>query len=131
EKAGYPANYLGQLQQFYQATRDFRLLAVLADAVVGHSAGKVYPFLQGVQNILTDIHEEATVDELCAHLAGVRARAQTAVDRRALDLLEAQARRRAAELKNQAGPHAEAALSALRRAFDHAWSEGEPRLMAD
>jgi tetratricopeptide (TPR) repeat protein len=131
EKSSYPANYLGQLQQFYQSTRDFRLLAVLADAVVGHSPGKVYPFLQGMQGIITDIHEEATVDELCAHLAKVRERAKTAVDRRALDLLEAQVRRRAAELKNQAGPHTEAALAALRRAFDHPWSEGEPRLMAD
>jgi tetratricopeptide (TPR) repeat protein len=131
EKSSYPGNYLGQLQQFYQATRDFRLLAVLADAVVGHSAGKVYPFLQGMQNIITDIHDEATVDELGAHIAKVRARARTAVDRRALDLLETQVRRRAAELKNQPGPHAAAALSALKRAFTHPWSDGEPRLMAD
>jgi predicted Zn-dependent protease len=131
EKSGSPANYLWQLQQLYQATRDFRLLAVLADAVVGHSAGTVYPFLEGMRAILTDIYDEATVDELCAHVEAVRARAKTPVDRRALDLLEAQARRRAAELKNQAGPHAEAALSALRRAFDREWSDGEPALMAD
>jgi tetratricopeptide (TPR) repeat protein len=131
EKSGSPASYLWQLQQLYQATRDFRLLAVLADAVVGHSAGTVYPFLQGTRGIITDIHDEATVDELCAHVEAVRARAKTAVDRRALDLLEAQARRRAAELKNQAGPHVEAALSALRRAFDREWSDGEPALMAD
>jgi predicted Zn-dependent protease len=131
EKAEYPANYLWTLQQFYQATRDFRLLAVLADAVVGHSAGKVYPFLQGMQGIITDIHDEATVDELCAHLDQVRARARTPVDRRALDLLEAQVRRRAAELKNQAGPHATAALTALRRAFTHPWSDGELPLLAD
>jgi predicted Zn-dependent protease len=131
EKSGNPAAYLWQLQQLYQATRDFRLLAVLADAVVGHSAGTVYPFLQGMQGIITDIHEEATVDELCAHLDAVRARAKTPVDRRALDLLEAQARRRAADLKNQAGPHAQAALSALRRAFEREWSDGEPPLMAD
>jgi tetratricopeptide (TPR) repeat protein len=131
EKSSNPAGYLWQLQQLYQATRDFRLLAVLADAVVGHSAGTVYPFLQGMQGIISDIHEEATVDELCAHLDAVRARAKTPVDRRALDLLEAQARRRAADLKNQAGPHAQAALSALQRAFRHEWTEGEPPLMAD
>jgi tetratricopeptide (TPR) repeat protein len=131
EKASHPANYMGLLQQFYQATRDFRLLAVLADAVVGHSAGRVYPFLQGMQAIVTDIHDEATVDQLAAHIAALRSRAKTAVDRRALDLLEAQVRRRAAELKNQPGPHTAAALAALRRAFTHEWSEGEPRLMAD
>src|SRR4051812_26134217 len=95
EKSGNPANYLWQLQQLYQSTRDFRLLAVLADAVVGHSAGQVYPFLQGLHGIVNDIHEEATVDELCAHLDTLRAKAQTPVDRRALDLLEAEARRRA------------------------------------
>jgi tetratricopeptide (TPR) repeat protein len=131
EKASYPGNYLGQLHQFYQATRDFRLLAVLADSVVGHSAGKVYPFLQGMQGIITDVHDEATVDQLAAHIALMRSRAKTAVDRRALDLLEAQIRRRAAELKNQPGPHAAAALAALKRAFTHEWTEGEPRLMAD
>jgi tetratricopeptide (TPR) repeat protein len=131
EKSSYPANYLWQLQQFYQATRDFRLLAVLAHSVVGHTAGKAYPFLQGMQGIITDIHDEATVDELCAHLEKVRARAKTVVDRRALDLLEAQARRRAAELKNQAGPHGAAALAALQRAFKEQWTEGEPVLMAD
>jgi tetratricopeptide (TPR) repeat protein len=131
EKASYPGNYLGLLQQFYQATRDFRLLAVLADAVVGHSAGKVYPFLQGMQAIVTDIHDEATIGQLAEHVAQVRSRAKTAVDRRALDLLEAQVRRRAAELKNQPGPHAAAALAALRRAFTREWTEGEPRLMAD
>ncbi|HJT77207.1 MAG TPA: hypothetical protein VJ739_08395 [Gemmataceae bacterium] len=131
EKAGAPGNYLWQLQLFYQTTRDFRLLAVLPDAVIGESAGKVYPFLQGMRNIITDIHNEATVDELTAHLDQVRGRAKTAVDRRALDLLETEVQRRGAELKNQPGPHVKAALSALQRAFKYEWSDGEPRLMAD
>jgi tetratricopeptide (TPR) repeat protein len=131
EKSGSPGNYLWQLQQFYQATRDFRLLAVLADSVVGHSAGTVYPFLQAMQGIVTDIHEEATVDELCAHINKLRARELTAVDRRALDLLEALVRRRAVEQKNQPGQHTEAALKAFQAAFKHAWSDGEPRLVAD
>src|SRR5262249_7704158 len=52
-------------------------------------------------------------------------------DRRALDLLELLVRRRAAEIKNQPGPHAEAALAALQRAFKHSWADGEPRLMAE
>src|SRR6185312_734450 len=73
----------------------------------------------------------AAVDELAAHLAKLRQHAQTPVDRRALDLLECLIQRRAAELKNQAGPHAKAALAALQRAFKGEWSPGEPRLMAD
>src|SRR5207248_2011686 len=71
------------------------------------------------------------VDELAAHLEQVRGRAKTAVDRRALDLLETEVQRRGAELKNQPGPHTEAALNALKRAFKYEWSDGEPRLMAD
>jgi hypothetical protein len=131
EKSSDPQQHLGLLGQWYQLTRDFRLLAGLADAVVGHTAAGVYPFLSGMCPLLAEIGDEATVDELTAHLAKVRGRAKTEVDRRALDVLEMLVGRRAAELKNQAGPHAEAALAALRRAFKGEWSPGEPRSMAD
>jgi predicted Zn-dependent protease len=131
EKSSNPQQHLGLLHEFYKITRDFRLLAGMADAVVGHTAASVYPLLTAAGPVLAEIGDEATVDELAAHLAKVRTRAKTDVDRRALDLLEMLVRRRAAELKNQAGPHAEAALTALRRAFKGEWSPGEPRLMAD
>jgi predicted Zn-dependent protease len=131
EKSGNPQNYLHQLQQFYRETRDFRLLAGLADAVVGHTAGKVYPFLQGMSGVLGEIRDEATADSLVAQIAEVRKRAKTTVDQRAVDLLEVQVERRAAELLNQPGPHADKALAALQRAFQREWSPGEPRLMAD
>jgi Flp pilus assembly protein TadD len=131
EKSGQPQNYLGQLQQFYQASHDFRLLAVLAESVVGHSAGQVYPFLQGMRGVLTEIRDEATADQLRGQIAKVRERAKTTVDKRALDLLEAQVERRAAEVQNQPGPHVVAAVAALQRAFEREWSDGEQRLMAD
>ena len=131
EKSSNPRNHLDLLRQYYQLTRDFRLLTGLADAVVGHTAGGVYPLLSQVRPVLAEIGDEATVDELVSHLAKVRARAKTDVDRRALDLLEMQVQRRAAELKNQGGPHGDAALAALQRAFKGEWSPGEPRLMAD
>src|SRR5262245_5399283 len=38
--------------------------------------------------------------------------------------------RRAAELKNQPGPHGDKALEALKRAFDREWAPGEQVLMA-
>ena len=41
-----------------------------------------------------------------------------------------QIHRRAAEVKNQPGPHAEKALAAFRRAFDRPWADGERLLMA-
>jgi tetratricopeptide (TPR) repeat protein len=131
EKSSNPQQHLALLGQWYQLTRDFRLLAGLADAVVGHTVAGVYLFLSATGPVLAEIGDEATVDELSTHLAKVRGRAKTEVDRRALDLLEMLVRRRAAELKNQAGSHAEAALAALRRAFKGDWAPGEPRLMAD
>ncbi|MGA2799107.1 MAG: hypothetical protein ABSE63_16125, partial [Thermoguttaceae bacterium] len=117
EKAGNPQNYSWQLREFYVATRDFRLLAGMADAVVGHTAGQVYPFLQSMGTVLGEIRDEATADSLIEHLVKVRDRAKTEIDQRALDMLELMVERRAAELKNQPGPHAEKALKAMRRAF--------------
>jgi predicted Zn-dependent protease len=131
EKSGNPQNYLWQLSEFYKGTRDFRLLACLADGVIGHTAGQVYPFLQNMGSVLGEIRDEATADSLVEQIEKVRARAKTEIDRRALDLLELLVERRAAELKNQPGPHAEKALAALQRAFKRQWSDGEKRLMAD
>ena len=130
-KSGNPQQFLGQLREFYTATRDFRLLSGLADAVVGQTAGRVYPFLQNMRSVLDEVRDEATADSIVEHLATVRPRAATAVDRRALDLLELLVERRAAELLNQPGPHTEKALAAMQRAFKGEWSGGEPRLMAD
>jgi len=136
-KSGSPQDHLWRLREFYRATRDFRLLAGLADAVVGHTAAKVYPFLQGMDSVFSEIREEATVDSIIEQIGKVRQRAKTAIDQRALDLLEAIVERRAAEVLNQPGPHVDKALAALRRAFKGeghqplGWSPGEPRLMAD
>ena len=131
EKSASPQGYLWQLQEFYQASRDFRLLSMLPDSVVGQSAGKVYGFLGGMRNVLNEVRDEAAADELVARIAKVRTTAKTTIDQRALDLLELLVERRAAEVQNQAGPHADKALAALQRAFKREWSPGEPMLMAD
>jgi len=130
-KSGYPHNYLSRLRDFYRASRDFRLMTSLADGVVGHTAGRVYPFLKGMETVLSEVRDEATADSIVEHLATVRQRAQTDVDHRALDLLEALVERRSAEVLNQPGPHVDQALAAMRRAFKREWTSGEPRLMAD
>jgi predicted Zn-dependent protease len=131
DKSDSPQSYLYQLQAFYSACHDFRLLAVLPDAVIGHTAARVYPFIQNMQSVLSEVRDEATADELVKRIGEVRLRAKSTVDQRALDLLEVQVERRAAEVQNQAGPHVQKALAALQRAFKRAWSPGEPRLLAD
>ena len=131
EKSAAPQNYLWQLQSFYQASRDFRLLLMLADGVVGQSAGKIYPFLGGMNGVLQEVRDEATADEIVARIAKARLVAKTTIDHRALDLLELLVERRASEVQNQPGPHVAKALAAFQRAFKREWSPGEPRLMAD
>jgi tetratricopeptide (TPR) repeat protein len=130
EKTGNPQNYTWTLQQFYRGSRDFRLLAGVSDAAVGHTAGYVYPLLESMRSLLTEVRDEATADSIVEQLAKVRKRAKTDVDHRALDLLELLVERRAAELLNQPGPHVQRALAAMQRAFKRKWSDGEPRLMA-
>ncbi len=131
QKSSSPANYVYQLREYYQASRDFRLLAGVADAIVAHCAGQVYPFLQNINSVLSEIRDEATADELLSRIADLRARCESDVDQRALDLLEVQVERRAAEILNQPGPHVDAALTAMQRAFQRKWAPGERRQMAD
>ena len=130
-KARHPHNHLHRLAGFYGHTRDFRLLTCLPEGMTGHSIQQVYPYIQQSRQVLNEVRDEATVDSIATHLETVRADARTAVDRRALDLLEAQIRRRAAEVANQPGPHERAALAAMKRAFKGDWQQGERRLMAD
>jgi len=129
-KSSHPRNYLDELREFYRYNRDFRLLTGMAEALVGHTAGHIYPLLMQVDVVLSEVREEATCDQLIQHLDAVRQRADRDVDRRAIDLLEMFVERRCAELLDQPGPHAEKAWAAMRRAFRREWSAGEPRLMA-
>ncbi len=131
EKSQSPASYTSLLQNWYQSTRDFRLLTGLADAVVGHTAGRVYPLMENISSVLNEMREEATADQLVAHIATLRSKARTDVNQRALDLLETLVERRAAEVQNQGGVHAAKALAAMQRAYRREWSEGERRQMAD
>ncbi len=131
QKANRPQDYVYVSRSFYESARDFRLLAGLADAVTGQSALNVYPFLGEMRSALDTIDREATADEMVRHIAALRGQAKTAVDRRALDLLEMLSERRAAEVQNQPGPHVQRAIAALQRADKGEWPSGEPRLMVE
>ncbi len=83
EKSAQPANYVYQLQRFYQACRDFRLLGVMADGMLGQTPVKVYPFLQSLSGVMNEIQDEATVDEMMEHLQKSRKLAKSPTDHRA------------------------------------------------
>ena len=131
EKSSSPGNYLSGLQSFYRACRDFRLLRMIPDAVVGRTQQQVYSFLgQLSHTVLSDMRKEATADEILDRVAELRKRELTAIDARALDLLEAIVERKSAEVLNEPAPHIAAAVDALKRAFEHEWADGEGRQMA-
>src|SRR5207248_1887575 len=90
EKSNSPQHYLPILQQFYQASHDFRLLACVADAVVGHTAAKVYPFLAGMQPTLAQ--EQRRQLEALQHLPARGSADRLHVVRRYAELLGAYAR---------------------------------------
>ena len=131
EKSKNPGNYLHHLRDHYRACRDFRLLHMLPDSVVGRTPQQLYHFLEQLHTTaLEEIRKESTADEILAHIAELRQRELTNIDLRALDLLEALVERRSAEVLNQPGPHIEAAVAALKRAFHREWGDGEGRQMA-
>lgn len=132
KKSQHPQNYVWQLREFYQACRDFRLLQMIPDTVIGRTPQYVYPLLQSLNTtILPELRDEATADEIVARIRELREKAESASDRRALDLLEALIERKSSDVLNQPGPHADLAVAALKRAFEHDWAEGEYRQMAD
>jgi predicted Zn-dependent protease len=131
EKSANPENYFGELRDLYAACRDFRLLDMLPDAVLGRSPQQIYSFLEGMQsNVLTEMRNEATADEILGRVRKLRERTLTSTDKRALDLMVAVVERRASEVLNQPQPHVEACLAAMKRAFDRPVTAGEPVLIA-
>ncbi len=129
-KSSYPPNHSWILANYYQGTRDFRILECIPEAVIGHSSQGIYAFLEGLGGLFQSIGEEAVVDRLVKNLAEVRRTARTDIDRRALLLLEFMAEHRAGSLPTGARPHGESALAALRQAFLLSWADGEPELMS-
>ena len=153
EKSANPSNYVSTLRRAYAACRDFRLLRMLPDAVLGRTPQQVYTFLTNVHSsLLSEVRNEATADEIMARIGELRASRRTGfqarppipdgpgdpsygkrlttIDKRALDLLTCLVERRSAEVQNQPGPHADAAVAALKLAFKHKLADGEIRQMA-
>ena len=114
EKSANPENYVYQVRSLYGACRDFRLLQMLPDAMLGRSPQQVYAMLQSLQNnLLDELRNEATADEILVRINTLREGERTVTDLRALDLLEALIERKSSELLNQPGPHVAACLAAM------------------
>lgn len=132
EKSNQPGTYASTLREFYAACRDFRLLQMIPDALLGRTPQQVYPFLRSLRrNVLSEIRKEATADELVGRLEVLRDRSESPIDRRALDLLEVMIRQQASQVLDQPGPHVQAAIAALDRAMVEPWADGEVRQMAE
>ena len=126
EKSQAPSNYSYLLERYYTACRDFRLLQMLPDAVVGRTPQQIYPFLSQLDSqVLDELRNEATMDKIVQRIEELRKTKTTSTDLRALDLLEAMVKRRGAEVLNQPGPHVTTALAAMQRAFERDWASGE------
>ena len=131
-KSANPENYLWQLREIYAASRDFRLLQMLPDAVLGRSPQQVYAFLTTIRSqVLYELRNEATADEILTRVKMLREGERPPTDLRALDLLEAIIEQKSAGVLNQPGPHVQACVAALRRAFERDWQPGEHRLMSN
>ena len=96
-KSSHPENYVSQLAQFYKASRDFRMLQMVPDALMGQTPQQVYPMLQAISSDLLElVLKEATADELRQRIEELRATAKSKLDSRALNLLDAMVAQRAA-----------------------------------
>ncbi len=132
EKSASLNSYMYNLREFYQLTRDFRLLRMVSDAAIGRTPEQVYPFLNAVRDrLLREVRNEAAADEIVVRIKELRETPnRTPIDARALDLLECMVESRSTEVLNQPGPHADAALAALKRAYKHDIADGEIPLMS-
>ena len=131
EKTAHPEHYLSHVRTVYAGSRDFRLLQMLPDAVLGRSPQQVYACLQQLNGtVLHELRNEAAADEILARIKTLRADKRTVTDLRALDLLEALVERKSSEVLDQPGPHMDACLAALQRAFAREWGPGEPPMMS-
>ncbi len=124
-KARSPTGHASTLLDLYLECRDFRLLRSLAGAVVGHSAQGIYPVVESFRVVVNGLQEEAALDQCVEQIEFYRAGDLTDLDRRALDLMEFFAGRRALELGHGIEQHERSVLAALQRADQTTFAEGE------
>jgi len=119
------------LEEFFRATKDYRLLACLPRVVRGHSCQSIYEVLASLESITRLILDEAVLDKLLSELSAQKRQTSQSVDQRALHLLGFMACLRGARQEQGGEPWAAKAQAALVRAFEVGeWMEGERARMA-
>lgn len=139
-KSSTPESYTATLAQLFAVSQDFRLLKALPDAMTGRTPQQVYDFASSLNSsVLNEVRNEAAADSILERIQELRQSADgrdesgrrlTAVDQRALDLLEALVERRSSEVLNQPEAHRAKCVAALQRAFQRDWAPGEIPQMA-
>ncbi|MEM7235043.1 MAG: hypothetical protein AAF517_22895, partial [Planctomycetota bacterium] len=110
-KASNPADHLWILRNYFKATKDFRLLRVLAEGLLGLESSRSFRYLHSSVDVLLAVDTEAALDELVKAIEEVRGRAQTAQERLACDALEWVTAARAADQSRGGTPHEERAFA--------------------
>lgn len=125
------------MTEFYEATKDFRILAACADALPGCEMEGIYRALEGFATMRNEVFEEATVDEILRRTEAIRKTgrsevgALTTLDRRALELLDFTMSVRAGNVLNAPEEHLRRAEKTLKNAFEIGnWMPGEKVLYA-
>jgi len=139
-KSSTPENYTATLAQLFAVSQDFRLLKAVPDAMTGRTPQQVYDFAPSLNSsVLNEVRNEAAADSILERIQELRQSADgrdesgrrlTAVDQRALDLLEALVERQSSEVLNQPEAHRSKCIAALQRAFQREWAPGEIPQMA-
>jgi tetratricopeptide (TPR) repeat protein len=122
------------VQDLWLATKDHRVLATVADGVLGQSGGGRYEILRGLRELLTQVHEEAALEALADELRSRVAVVQSEVDRRALHfaLYLVAARATLLPIGNEsARRQVEESLQAMARIVDGPLADGEALQLAN
>ncbi len=106
-----------EIRRSYRQSRDFRLLSVLAESLIGRDQSDAIDQLIAFQSVLEDVYEEASTDEMVRYARELQTKHPATHDQRSLELWMMLAEARAAMVEGAAARHATQAMEHWTRAF--------------
>ncbi len=128
-QATNPQQHVWALRQYYQATKDHRLLTAVARGVTGATPMSVYSFLDQFRQVLDLIHDEAVLDLLLDEVDALTVEA-TSIDQRALQLLTIVTSWRGTQQASGTEEFAERLRQSMSTAMQASWEPSERVAMA-